>query len=90
MYKCLNDLASRFVCSNFQYAKDVHNVNARWSTNHQLAINDHCSIRSVQYQGAIEWNKLPLQIRVISSLLSFKEAVLDHIKDYIVKNGDTF
>ena len=90
MYKCLNDLAPRYVCSNFKYAKDVHNVNTRSSTNHQLAINDHCSIRSFQYQGAIEWNKLPLQIRVISSLQSFKEAVLDHIKDYIVKNGDTF
>ena len=90
MYKCLNDLAPRYVCSNFKYAKDVHNVNTRSSTNHQLAINDHCSIRSFQYQGAIEWNKLPLQIRVISSLQSFKEAVLDNIKDYIVKNGDTF
>ena len=90
MYKCLNDLAPRYICSNFKYAKDVHNVNTRSSTNHQLAINDHCSIRSFQYQGAIEWNKLPLQIRVIGSLQSIKEAVLDHIKDYIVKNGDTF
>ena len=91
MYKCLNDLAPRYICSNFKYAKDMHNVNTRSTTNHQLAINDHhCSIRSFQYQGAIEWNKLPLQIRVNSSLQSFKEAVLDHIKDYIVKNGDTF
>ena len=71
MYKCLNDLAPRYICSNFKYAKDVHNVNTRSSTNHQLAINDHCSIRSFQYQGAIEWNKLPLQIRVISSLQSY-------------------
>ena len=82
MYKCLNDLAPRYVCSNFKYAKDVHNVNTKSSTNHQLAINGHCSIRSFQYQGAIEWNKLPLQIRVISSLQPFKEAVLDHIKGW--------
>ena len=52
--------------------------------------NFHSRKFSFQYQGAIEWNKLPLQIRVISSLQSFKEVVLDHIKDYIVKNGDTF
>ena len=81
MYKCSNDLASRYICSNFKYAKDVHNVNTRLSTNHQLAIKDQCSIRSFQYQGAIEWNKLPLQICVIRSLQSFKDAVLDHIKN---------
>ena len=70
------------------YAKDVQKGNTRSSTNHHLAINDHCSIRSFQYQGAIERNKLPLQIYVIRSLQS--EAILDHIEDYIVKNGDTF
>ena len=90
MYKCLNDLVPNYVSSNFKYAKDVHHVNTRSSANYHLAINNHCNIRTFQYQGAIEWNKLPLQIRAINSLQSFKEIVLNHIKNYIVNSGDTF
>ena len=34
--------------------------------------NYHCSIWYIEYQGAIEWNKLSLQTRVINSLQPFK------------------
>jgi len=90
MYKCLNDLVPLYISSKFKYTKDTHLVNTRSSANYQLAINNHCNIRSFQYQGAIDWNKLPLKIRAINSLQLFKKVVLDHIKDYIVKNDGTF
>ncbi len=90
MYKCVNYFVPLYISSKFKYAKDVHQVNTRSSANYQLAIHDKCNMRSFQYQGAIEWNKLPLQIRAINRLQSFKDNVLNHVRDYIVENGDVF
>ena len=70
--------------SKFKYTKDIHQVNTRSSADHQLAVCKSSNPRSFQYQGAIEWNKLPLQIRATNNLKSFKEAILCQINDQSV------
>ena len=84
MYKCLNDYVPHYMSSKFKYTKDIHQVNTRSSADHQLAVCKSSNPRSFQYQGAIEWNKLPLQIRATNNLKSFKEAILCQINDQSV------
>jgi len=78
VFKCLNDLVPPYLSSKFNFVNDTHHVNTRSSADKHLAING-CHLWSFQYQGAMEWNKLPLNIRAINSLYFFKSTICKHL-----------
>ncbi len=78
VYKCRNGLASQYLCDTFNANHDIHNKNTR---NALLRVTKHAKARTAYYQssfalsGQTLWNDLPNNIKLCTSLSSFKNAL---------------
>ena len=83
VYKSLNDLTPPYMRNMFKYVKDTHGRTTRASVKNDLYLppGKHKEVytSSFAYSAALAWNNLGLNIRVKSSLNSFKDT---YIKDY--------
>jgi hypothetical protein len=75
MWKIVHGRTPNYLC-NFQLNSDIHKYNTR-STNNLFVNRAHPN--SLSYRGVRAWNALPLEIRDINNLLSFKRACAKHI-----------
>ena len=75
VFKSLNGNVPVSISNNFSYVRDRHSHSTRNADNSLLTIprpNSSLYKRSLAYNGAVTWNKLPLTVRSSSSLHSFK------------------
>ena len=75
VFKSLNGNVPVPISNNFSYVMDRHSHSTRNADNSLLTIprpNSSLYKRSLAYNGAVTWNKLPLTVRSSSSLHSFK------------------
>ena len=75
VYKCINKISSDFYADIFKPLSEMHDINTRSSSNQNLAI-PKCHTEYYNHalccSGSILWNKLPIKIREVHSLDSFK------------------
>ncbi len=78
VYKCRNGLDPQYVCDTFNANHDIHNHNIR---NASLRVTKHAKARTAYYYGSFAlsgqrlWNDLPNNIKLCTSLSSFKNAL---------------
>ena len=78
MFKCLNNMAPVELCNAFTYLKDVSTINTRSIASEKLCVpKPNCEMfrKSLCYRGASMWNKLPIELRNIINIGSFKIAL---------------
>ncbi len=82
VYKCRNGLAPQYLCDIFNSNHDIHNLNTR---NASLRVTKHAKARTAYYHGSYAlsgqrlWNDLPNNIKLCTSLSSFKNALYKYL-----------
>lgn len=82
IYKAQNDLAPEYISNLFTKISDVHDRNLRCVNNDLLRVPKSRTSyyeNSFTVSGAKLWNELPLNMRTIRSLNSFKDALRSHL-----------
>ena len=77
MFKALNNLAPDYVTSKFKKFKQVHNICTR-NSNHNLVlpkVKSNFGKRTFSFSGAKLWNHLPTEMKLCTTLISFKNKV---------------
>ena len=75
MFKCLNGIAPSSVAGMFSYVHENHSYSTRSASYGMLTIPcPHTSLykRSLSYHGVIQWNSLPINLRLSTSLDNYK------------------
>ncbi len=81
VYKSLHELAPSYMTDMFTYQSEVSKRTTRFSLKNKLHVprrNLCVSRRSISYNGATEFNKLPSHIQDCNTLSSFKCQVFKH------------
>ncbi len=82
VYKCRNGLNPQYLCDTFNANHDIHNHNTR---NASLRVTKHTKARTAYYHGSFAlsgqrlWNELPNNIKLCTSLSSFKNALYKYL-----------
>ena len=79
-FKALNNIATNYLCSKIQMAKNCHSHNTRRAAKNHLQIpssNTKFGMRTFAYRASKLWNDLPNELLDIKSLLKFKTSVKD-------------
>lgn len=85
-YKCVNDLAPPYMQNFLTAAATEHSYSTRLACNRGLVIpktKTELYKNSFQYLAAQLWNKLPANVRNVTSLKAFKQ----HAKSYIMSHS---
>ena len=80
-YKCLNDMAPNYRHDRFTYLTELHDYDTHNSN--QLEIpkaRTNNLTKTFSYQGAKNWNSLPITIKESESLAEFKRLLKCHLK----------
>ncbi len=81
VYKCRNGLAPKYLCDIFDANHDIHDHNRNVS----LRVTKHTKARIAYYHGSFAlsgqwlWNDLPNNIKLCTSLSSFKNALYKYL-----------
>ena len=85
MYKILHGLAPNYLSDLFSYQNEIHNVNTRGSSDHQVWIDKSIKSKihrdSFRYHTPCQYNKLPKYIRECKSVNSFKSNLAKFLKN---------
>ena len=76
VFKCLTDIAPKYISCNFTFMHTTHSKGTRSQTQNALSIpswNTAAGKRTFHYRGTILWNKLSSQIRSNFNSISVKE-----------------
>ena len=80
VHKCLQHRVPIYLKDKFVYRSQVHNRQLRSVDNNELNL-PHCRLstgqRSFAFRGAKVWNSLPLDLKLTSSLRTFKKNVCE-------------
>ena len=82
MYKCVHGLAPEYLSIGIQSQMNTHSYNTRSNTSNNIshfAMRTEIGKRSFKYSGGRSWNNLPLAIRSLPTILTFKKHVKEHI-----------
>ena len=82
MFKALNGQTPTYISSMFAKTSEVHNRNLRSVDNAQLRVpfsRTNYFENSFSVNGAKLWNALPIELREISDVNSFKNAVKSYL-----------
>ena len=82
VYKCLNNIDNQDLSELFQYNKYVHNHSTgthgtRSSKSNNLHVQ-RCHKKSFAFKGVKYWNKIPDNIKTVSSFTSFEKLYTEH------------
>lgn len=84
IYKMLNKLVPAQLLENCTFVKDIHQHNTRSQNNFYLhRVSTNSSQNSLYYKGLKQYNKLPKNVRDVSSLSQFKRACIMHVRQNI-------
>ena len=76
VFKSLNNLI--FTTIEYKFVSDIHNINLRDTLRlRPPSVGTLRSQRSALYHGCTVWNDLPLEVRLINSIVAFKKRVRD-------------
>ena len=76
MFKCMNGIAPEYLSDNLHSISDVHSYSLRSTTLHHLHVprpKSEYFKRTFQYSGIILWNSLPVDIKMVKKLDTFKK-----------------
>ena len=78
MHKCLNnDIDFKF---NFKFSSDIHSYNTRNKQNiHLERVKKNWGKQAFSYHAANDWNSLPVEIRNIQQIKTFKTKLKKHL-----------
>ena len=80
-YKCVSSLAPKYLCNlvmKQQYARPLRSEKLEHLKVPETRLKTYGD-RSFQYAAAVEWNKLPLDIRESPSVSCFKTRLKTHL-----------
>ena len=85
VYKCLNNISARYYDDYFHEISETHTINTRQSSRHDLAIPKYRTeyfTHSLSFLCPKLWNDLPVALRELTSLSTFKL----HLKLHLTSN----
>ena len=84
MYKALNDLAPEYISSQFSKTFETHSRHLRSVDNELLRVpySRTCYFeKSFTVDGAKQWNNLPVNLRTLPNLNSFKISLKSYLQN---------
>lgn len=79
-FKCMNNLAPKYLCDMFEKRSCIHNRSTRNCNSIQIPLFKTTSgQRSFAFRGASIWNNLDTELKKCTSLKSFKSKLKDHL-----------
>ena len=85
MHKVFNNKCPTYMETNFTKVSRVHDHNTRQGSSniHVPRVNNNIQKDTFYYSGTLDWNSLPLEIKMIPNIQSFKHKV----KQYLIHNN---
>ena len=79
-FKCMNNLAPKYLCDMFEERSCIHNRSTRNCNSIQIPLFKTTSgQRSFAFRGASIWNNLDTKLKKCTSLKTFKSLLKDHL-----------
>ena len=79
-FKCMNNLAPKYLCDMFEKRSCIHNRSTRNCNSIQIPLFKTTSgQRSFAFRGASIWNNLDTKLKKCTSLKTFKSQLKDHL-----------
>ena len=84
MYSYNHDKLPAFFDNFFQTNESIHSYNTRSSSKVHIEFRrTNYGKFSIRFKGAITWNSLPIEIRNISSINTFKTKLKEYVQDHL-------
>ena len=90
VFKCVNNLSSDYYNDVFKEVSSMHDFNTRQCANHHLILNKcrtEYFMSAICYDGAKQWNFLPLDIKQSASLQNFKLKLKNYLFNLAAKSS---
>ncbi|CAB4041326.1 Hypothetical predicted protein [Paramuricea clavata] len=79
-FKCMNNLAPKYLCDMFEKRSCIHNRSTRNCNSIQIPLFKTASgQRSFAFRGASIWNNLDTELKKCTSLKTFKSQLKEHL-----------
>ena len=81
VYKVLNELAPQYLRESFKFCQYNYSLRSNGKLSLPKPRTDYCK-RTFSYQGALQFNNLPLNVTLLDSLSIFKNNLNDSSPDF--------